>query len=618
MALNTFSYRPLETARTIRLLDLQAGGSDDPVHFSLRHASLDEFPYYDALSYAWGDATDRRDVFINGAPTSVTVSLFSALKQFRYPEAGHSRTLWADAVCINQDDATEKTAQVQLMAHIYKTASQVIVWLGPSTEGVDVFFDTLPKAHDLISEVNSVMRSSASWNAVQDSSEDFRGRASAQRGEAQRRLLRFNWKPILTILLRSWFTRKWVIQEVGLARKVIMCAGSMWFDFNRLGDVVQALVELPVSTALLPSWSQEQKECLLNAYYLFAAYATRSNDEEKFDELLDLIIRTRQFKCTDARDNMYSLLSLANPSFTNDPALKPDYGLEPAQVYLQFATWELVHRQRPDILSLTYRPVAGTPSWIPDLESLETINHLGAGEPHRFSAGGNRIPGFIISQDQKLLKCRGKKVDTLSKFAYPIINQPLPNPEEVPQTKKSTSLLARQVTWRQIQWMKACERLAGEGDNMTDPDGRLTPERFEMFWRAMLCEVHVHGPGGRADQAMGRLFADYLETTYAIFSDLDPEVVRNYTYLALMIEPSIDHFSVHRLFCTTIGGRLGHVPIRSVEGDEVWVIQGVRVPFVVRRATNGSHSLVGECYLNGIMDGEALHDGTDFVDLALV
>lgn len=42
-----------------------------------------------------------------------------------------SRLFWIDAVCINQKDREEKSAQLPLMTAIYKRASRVIVWLGP-------------------------------------------------------------------------------------------------------------------------------------------------------------------------------------------------------------------------------------------------------------------------------------------------------------------------------------------------------------------------------------------------------------------------------------------------------------------------------------------------------
>jgi hypothetical protein len=38
---------------------------------------------------------------------------------------------WYDALCINQNDIQERTAQVQLMGEIFKNANPVVAWLGP-------------------------------------------------------------------------------------------------------------------------------------------------------------------------------------------------------------------------------------------------------------------------------------------------------------------------------------------------------------------------------------------------------------------------------------------------------------------------------------------------------
>jgi hypothetical protein len=38
--------------------------------------------------------------------------------------------LWADALCINQDDLDERTRQVELMRRIYSDAELVLSWLG--------------------------------------------------------------------------------------------------------------------------------------------------------------------------------------------------------------------------------------------------------------------------------------------------------------------------------------------------------------------------------------------------------------------------------------------------------------------------------------------------------
>jgi hypothetical protein len=43
---------------------------------------------------------------------------------------------WYDIVCINQADNDEKSEQVAKMRSIYERAKQVIIWLGPSADGM--------------------------------------------------------------------------------------------------------------------------------------------------------------------------------------------------------------------------------------------------------------------------------------------------------------------------------------------------------------------------------------------------------------------------------------------------------------------------------------------------
>ncbi|KAH8894311.1 hypothetical protein GQ53DRAFT_839926 [Thozetella sp. PMI_491] len=77
-----------------------------------------------------------------------------------------------------------------------------------------------------------------------------------------------------------------------------------------------------------------------------------------------------------------------------------------------------------------------------------------------------------------------------------------------------------------------------------------------------------------------------------------------------------------RLFFTK-GGYLGAGPLSTRPGDAVYVLAGGSTPFVLRRETSSKDSeafeLVGDCYLHGIMHGEALKkSGFLWKDLRLV
>lgn len=53
-------------------------------------------------------------------------------------------------------------------------------------------------------------------------------------------------------------------------------------------------------------------------------------------------------------------------------------------------------------------------------------------------------------------------------------------------------------------------------------------------------------------------------------------------------------------------GFLGLAPLLASKGDYIAVFADSKVPFIIRPASEGASKLVGECYVEGIMDGEAV------------
>jgi hypothetical protein len=121
-------YRPLSSVSyEIRILKL-IEREDGRVECKLEHSNLTTPPRpYTALSYCWGDQEDTRNIIVDGSKIPVTKNLAAALKYLR--KAGYVR-VWADALCINQDDPEEQSLQVRNMRIIYSTASKVICWVG--------------------------------------------------------------------------------------------------------------------------------------------------------------------------------------------------------------------------------------------------------------------------------------------------------------------------------------------------------------------------------------------------------------------------------------------------------------------------------------------------------
>jgi len=121
----------LHGSKSIRLLTLLPSSSRDAsLDIQLTVADLSDNPQYEALSYAWGDDMGSAAVNCQGTVIPVTSNCESALRRLRYRDK--PRTLWVDAICIDQTLRAndERNHQVRLMGEIYASAKQVILWFG--------------------------------------------------------------------------------------------------------------------------------------------------------------------------------------------------------------------------------------------------------------------------------------------------------------------------------------------------------------------------------------------------------------------------------------------------------------------------------------------------------
>ncbi|KAK5170121.1 uncharacterized protein LTR77_004705 [Saxophila tyrrhenica] len=140
------AYNPIKDWQ-IRVLNLHPGHEDDELRGELVTAdlfadrdgvvlhTLQEQVDFRALSYTWGphDLPDLTETIrIGENNVAITPMLRGALGAFRLP--GESCYVWVDALCINQNDDTEKNSQVQKMFTIYGRAKSTMVYLGDAGE----------------------------------------------------------------------------------------------------------------------------------------------------------------------------------------------------------------------------------------------------------------------------------------------------------------------------------------------------------------------------------------------------------------------------------------------------------------------------------------------------
>ncbi len=65
-------------------------------------------------------------------------------------------------------------------------------------------------------------------------------------------------------------------------------------------------------------------------------------------------------------------------------------------------------------------------------------------------------------------------------------------------------------------------------------------------------------------------------------------------------------FTLARRVFRTDRGYLGNGPVAQEIGDQVWILAGAKVPFILRPLNSGRWKVIGDVYVHGLMQGEAM------------
>jgi hypothetical protein len=116
---------------------LPSARPSDPIRTLRHWYPITNTPPYTAISYSWRltHTTSARTVAtptidVDEVSTSVTRSAYTALRELRSPF--RPRMVWLDQICIDQECNDDKNRQIPLMPRIYAQAAAVTIWLGPS------------------------------------------------------------------------------------------------------------------------------------------------------------------------------------------------------------------------------------------------------------------------------------------------------------------------------------------------------------------------------------------------------------------------------------------------------------------------------------------------------
>ncbi|KAF3045791.1 hypothetical protein E8E11_007207 [Didymella keratinophila] len=651
----------------VRLLVIEPGAPDDPINVTLsivadRDLGTKTWPYQ-ALSYHWGQGEEEKEIYIrdnisthsleppksladavNGArllngmkdkrkKKLIKPNLHEALKHLRHKTKPYP--VWVDALCIDQSNDIEKTEQVCKMARIYRKAGSVCIWLG--YDEADSSSSTAMKF------IPEVINPDKYEELLEDESKIA------------------HWASLFELLKWSWFSRRWIIQELALARKATVHCGDNipvhWKDFQDAIAIFCANFETLKPRLRLHlqrtgrhkrnRWNNDSafeidqlgaKLLVEITFNLFRK--NRDGTIESTYSLETLVCRLSGFETSDPRDTINALISISSEidrtkttSAYIVPA--PDYSKDLFQVYRDFVKYVVATSHSLDIVCRHWalpgsaKDACQLPSWI------QFADDSAFGRGHGVFQGRKAGVSFVGLPDRSQYHASGRgHLRRLPEVRWP--QEPAPaaiqrGGEEVAQQSQPAPI--HNVS------LHATGLIVGRVSFRTDPfpDGIITRPCLEgLGWSfgtdcvpEQLYQTLVadRGPNCTPMQTLYRRACQHvmvnLTNNYHINID---NLLREHTgYIKAYLE-RVRAVTWNRLFieATPLPSEASGSPIDTAEklvglgppktekDDIIAILYGCSVPVIIRPIYDSDnrlegHQFVGEAFVYGKMDGEALH-----------
>ncbi|KAI8635512.1 heterokaryon incompatibility protein-domain-containing protein [Xylariaceae sp. FL1651] len=639
-------YRPLlRNSKTgqaeIRLLKILPGKGSEPLCCELIYSQIANPPEYEALSYCWGSATLVAELHCDGILIFVSANLAAALQIFR--RATSSRMLWVDAICINQNDVSEKEYQVPFMGQIYSKAVAVQVWLGndtPNCAGATAF-TIFRNLKDLCVRFG--------WDI--DFAYLVRHRTLQDYGLPD--VVDDSWGCIRHLVEMPWFTRTWIIQEVTLSRQAYLQCGESslpWIDFC-VGFLSLSHTFLLYRPDIVPSISSYTQTMQLILTYHKAGTTFSSLD---FPALLE---NHKVARTSDARDKIYAFLGLYELKSGRSHNIIPNYRDTVTEAFVNFAK-EIVEQSKTlDILGVprqnSQNRVDGLPSWVPDWSSDDfatslTSRAIDGSYFFTFDAAKTpEAPAQAKPQDWNL-QLRGFCFDEITKVGYladPHFKQENDtNHARILPVRSVIDSIAVHRNWLTIS-RGLSKRKYPNGQNAFEAFVRTiyldhfssyySAEEAADYYRCLYdpCYVLSKPWFGVYRMSFGRRYAFFqFGVVGKVFGAAPIRALAKAVGWMEGVLPAYGHYdlnrpprpsgrnlneclvdtrarTVYRKMFYTKSGYIGLGPRLTGEGDRVFLVKGSRAPLLLRpQPQNGKWELLGDCYVHGIMQGEAFDE----------
>lgn len=571
----------------------------------LVRVSLDQAPPYDALSYTWGTTLKLASLYhvsediaapeSSGGSIKITQNLHGALVQLR--DTVVQRRLWVDAVCIDQANIRERGEQVQIIRRIFNSAAHVWIWLGLEESSTS---DALQAIATINSHRETKRLSFTILKGITDEDPYTEILGLKDMTIDQRSV-----HALHRLFARPWFQRIWVVQEVNVGSpRIEVLIGQKQVAWDRVGAAALWLGALRWS-APKPEASPGQRNAMVMWQGRMFAGAT----------LPPLLDEARGYLATDAHDKVFALIGF--PSFqrlVEDFGFSPDYTLTVEELYKMVAILSIKSTRTLEILSyVDHSPSphsdadtkslglsqGTTPTWVPrwDIETPYRSFPLQDYAHYR-----NRTNGFCNSIESN-------RDDIQLKGLY--IGEVLEAAEHIDWTSDGSGLRICNPDVLTHFWEALTQH----------KDARISDEDFLIgLSHAMTAGLdEYYGP---ANGNSAQHVADAVEFLLPMFScessghgshtsrPAFAEMLlrsrkREYRGDRTRFARDVSWICTNRKLFYTSGGSVGLGPSNTRIDDVVAVLFGGHTPFLLRPRA-GYHQLLGEIYVHGMMDGEAM------------
>ena len=694
-----FTYDASLGTTEIRLLKLHQRRSHSLAApaLTIETFSLGALPQYFALSYTWGPAEagaedanepwDRHPILLNSRRLDVYRNLFDALCQMA--SSGQEGYFWIDAICINQDDTTERSNQVAIMDAIYKNAFETIVWLGLESARTARAAAILAASSTIARRESLRIVETGRWGEPASRTD----RSGFERC-GMPKLSDQDWDALADIYGRRYFGRVWMLQEVALSNDVKVRCGRTSIEWEHVAAIAVFLSLNNSLTGLLlgsppPSaaqlqicrgatkvmaqhvtrlWCQpEEDPAMLHAIQRFNFTVSRTDRIHTFGTtLFKLLQMNSDFAATDNRDKVFAHYGILRHMVPNmeDTArwFYPDYRLSNADVFARFCRGVITETNMLHVLTYagdSYPPaITNGPSWVPNFAGRHptglhsffapsaTYAGLNASGPrgdprctHVIDGPRLRVSAYRVGEvvavgetweDMTKLKLMTEGGTMLARFVAPtypytgqsrteaywrtlILDQDLASrPASDDVGKSFKEWISFYVLGRYLDLLKAgaSHTDAARAHATLDMIALAESPSAEFFpaWREVVGKARRLYQGPCPDGVSRKSFADATVSAWI-------EASRKFETIAFFT------MSCRRVFATN-HGHLGCGPQSMDIGNSVWIVAGSPSPLVLRNVDcsgeGQEYQVVGETYVHGIMNGEALTEGVQMKKICLV